>query len=128
MVSNCVLSSHLTHQAPLCKEACVALGCAIAASLRAKTTGADPVAAVLDALEEVCHLTDYRGMLAVCAFPSLIPSFPCSPLAFSAVRPRLNGWSRQAMLAAGPKLQDAIDAMHSLQPVSDLFRSQVGDR
>ena len=32
------------------------------------------------------------------------------------------------MLAAGPKLQDAIDAMHSLQPVSDLFRSQVGDR
>ena len=76
MVSNCVLSSHLTHQAPLCKEACVALGCAIAASLRAKTTGADPVAAVLDALEEVCNLTDYRGMLAVCAF---LLSSPLSP-------------------------------------------------
>ena len=31
MVANCVLSSHLTHQAPLCKEACKLLRYSIAA-------------------------------------------------------------------------------------------------
>ena len=34
--ANGVLSSHVTHQAPLCKEACAALGVAVAAAVRAK--------------------------------------------------------------------------------------------
>ena len=61
-------------------------------------------------------------------FPFSHPLFPLLPFSFQRCSTATNGWSRQAMLAAGPKLQDAIDAMHSLQPVSDLFRSQVGDR
>jgi ADP-ribosylglycohydrolase len=56
--ANGVLSSHLTHQAPLCKEACSALGVAVAAAINAKVNGADPVMTVLDALEKTCPYTD----------------------------------------------------------------------
>lgn len=94
--ANGVLSSHVTHQAPLCCEACAALGVAVAAAVHAKSAGADPVTTVLDALGEVCTLTDYRRMLA-------------------------------AMLAAGPDLQSAVDAMHGVVPQSALFKSQGHD-
>jgi ADP-ribosylglycohydrolase len=74
--ANGVLSSHVTHQAPLCKEACAALGVAVAAAVRAKTRGDDPVTAVLDALEHSCPYTDYRAMLSAMleAGPELQPA------------------------------------------------------
>ena len=74
--ANGVLSSHVTHQASLCKEGCSALGVAVAAAVAAKVAGADPVSAVLDALGETCPYTDYRGMLAsmLQAGPELQPA------------------------------------------------------
>lgn len=56
--ANGVLSSHVTHQAPLCKEACSALGVAVAAAVKAKARGDDPVSTVLDALKLMCPYTD----------------------------------------------------------------------
>eukprot|EP01043_Picozoa_sp_COSAG02_P034379 COSAG02_NODE_2399_length_8948_cov_21.873771_7_plen_474_part_00 len=74
--ANGVLSSHVTHQAPLCKEACAALGVAVAAAVRAKTRGEDPVTTVLDALGKTCPYTDYRTMLSAMleAGPELQPA------------------------------------------------------
>jgi hypothetical protein len=74
--ANGVLSSHVTHQAPLCKEACAALGVAVAAALNAKVNGTDPVPTVLDALEHSCPYTDYRAMLSAMleAGPELQPA------------------------------------------------------
>jgi hypothetical protein len=86
-----VLSSHLTHQAPRCKEACAALAVAVAAAAAAAAAGADPVAGVLEALAGARRAwapTDFRGML-------------------------------EAMLAAGPGLQAAADAMHAAVPMVD---------
>ena len=90
-------SSHMTHQAPLCKEACAALATAVAAATLAKVQATDPVAAVLSALSaDTMPYTDYAGMLS-------------------------------AMLEAGPELQPAVDAMNMVVPQNALFKTQGHD-
>lgn len=112
-----VLSSHITHQAPLCKEACASLGVATAAATAAGAAGTDPVPAVLAALAGRTPYTDYAGMLAamLAAGPELQPASPIDHgyrLLFC--RPSLNsyghtsqsrgGLQRHFVTAPGPRL------------------------
>eukprot|EP01047_Picozoa_sp_COSAG01_P068214 COSAG01_NODE_9807_length_2339_cov_1.695089_2_plen_207_part_00 len=123
--ANGVLSSHVTHQARLCKEGCAALGVAIAAALQAKAAGAEPVEAVLSHLDGITPYTDYTGMLR-------------SMLAAAAAAAAASLTEGKEELAQGPEgegvvagvaaeLQAATDAMHEFSPHSELFSSQGHD-
>eukprot|EP01048_Picozoa_sp_COSAG05_P021611 COSAG05_NODE_4034_length_1707_cov_1.266791_2_plen_190_part_01 len=119
--ANGVLSSHVTHQAPLCKEGCAALGVAVAAAVQAKANAAeDPVAAVLEHLESRCPYTDYSRMLKAMLSAGAAAKKDAERQQSMSMKPD----AHNPLGVVTIELQAAVDAMHATVPQNDLFKGQ----